>query len=94
MSKKIKANPKFADVKSVISHGKTMKDVEIISDKLISKRKGEHYARIKGSTLAKFLTEVKNEESIFGLMSSSDEHDKENSDVISTTGSVVSSADS
>jgi hypothetical protein len=32
-----------------------MKDVEIISDNLIAKRKGENFARIKGSTLAKYL---------------------------------------
>jgi len=58
MSKKIKTNPKYADVKSVINHGKTAKDVEIISDQLIAKRKGENFGRVKCSTLAKFLTET------------------------------------
>jgi hypothetical protein len=61
-------NPKYADVKSTINHGKTMKDVEIISDQLIAKRKGENFGRIKCSTLAKFLSEVHSEESVFGLM--------------------------
>jgi hypothetical protein len=32
MKKKVKANPKYAEVKSVISTGKTMKDVEVVSD--------------------------------------------------------------
>lgn len=58
MGKKIKTNPKYADVKSVVSHGKNMKDVSIVSDNLIAKRKGEHFGRVKGSTLAKFLSEV------------------------------------
>ena len=57
IQKKIKANPKYQDVKSVVSHGKTMKDVEIISDNLVAKRKGENFGRIKGSTLARFLNE-------------------------------------
>jgi hypothetical protein len=52
----------------VINHGKTMKDVEVVSDQLIAKRKGENFGRVKCSTLAKFLSEVHHEESIFGLM--------------------------
>jgi hypothetical protein len=52
----------------VINHGKTMKDVEVVSDQLIAKRNGENFGRVKCSTLAKFLSEVHHEESIFGLM--------------------------
>lgn len=52
----------------MVSHGKTMKDVEIISDNLIAKRKGEFFGRIKGSTLAKFISEFTTEESVIGLM--------------------------
>lgn len=55
-------------MKSVVNHGKNMKDVEIISDKLVAKRKGENFARIKGSTLAKFLEETSTSESVFGLV--------------------------
>lgn len=54
----------------MINHGKTTKDVEIISDNLIAKRKGEFFGRIKGSTLAKFISESSNEESVMGLMNS------------------------
>lgn len=52
----------------MIDHGKTMKDVQVLSDQLVAKRKGENFGRIKATTLAKFLSEVSNEESIFGLM--------------------------
>ena len=68
MKKKVKTNPKYAEVKSTINHGKTMKDVEVVSDQLIAKRKGENFGRVKCSTLAKFLSEVSNEESVFGLI--------------------------
>jgi hypothetical protein len=55
INKKLRTNPKYAEVKSVVSHGKTMKDVQIISDNLVAKRKGEHFARIRAATLAKLL---------------------------------------
>ena len=55
-------------MKSQVNHGKNMKDVEIISDNLVAKRKGENFGRIKVSTLAKFLGEQTNEESVFGLV--------------------------
>ena len=64
----MKANPKYEEVKSKVSTGKTQRDVEIISDNLVAKRKGELFGRIKGTTLAKFLAETNNEESVFGLM--------------------------
>ena len=68
MSKKVKTSSKYQGVKSVVNTGKTAKDVEIISDQLVAKRKGENFSRIKCSTLAKFLNEVTNEESIQGLV--------------------------
>ncbi len=75
----MKTNPKYSEVKSVISHGKTMKDVQLISDNLVAKRKGETFGRIKASTIAKFLLENNNEESVFGLMKSADDaENKEN----------------
>ena len=94
MKKKIKGNPKYDQVKSQINTGKTMKDVEVISDQLVAKRKGENFARIKCSTLAKFLEEVNNDESVGGLidMANRDEvHvEKENWEVKSQTGSIIS----
>ena len=97
MKTKIKQNPKYENVKSVIDHGKTMKDVEVISDQLVAKRKGENFCRIKASTLAKFLSEVHNEESVQGLMEMANrdegntvETNKENWEVKSSTGSIMS----
>ena len=92
VQKKVKTNPKYAEVKSVVDHGKTMKDVQLLSDNLVAKRKGENFGRIKSTTLAKLLNEVSNEESVFGLMKQAQEaEDKENNcDAQSTAGSVVS----
>lgn len=88
----MKTNPKYSEVKSVINHGKSMKDVELISDQLIAKKKGEHFGRVKSTTLAKFLSETNNEESVFGLMKTAD--DKENCDVQSTISSASVGAQS
>jgi hypothetical protein len=72
-------NPRYADVKSVVDHGKTIKDVELQQDSLIAKKKGENFGRILPKTLAKFLSENNNEESVIGLMQQSKENnDKEN----------------
>jgi len=37
--------------------GKTQKDVNVVSDNLMAKRKGEKHKRIKCSTLARLMTE-------------------------------------
>ncbi len=90
MNKKVKTNPKYSEVKSVINHGKTVKDVTIASDQLIAKKKGENFGRIKATTLAKFLSETNNEESVFGLVQKETFEDKENCDTRSTTSSIMS----
>ena len=54
-------------MKSTVNTGKTTKDVEIISDQLVAKRKNEKFRRIKCSTLAKLLTEQNFEESVYKL---------------------------
>lgn len=66
----------------------------MLSDQLVAKRKGENFGRIKASTIAKFLSELTNEESIFGLMQNATEaENKENNlETLSNTGSVVSSS--
>ena len=43
------------------------KDVNIVSDQLVAKRKNEKYKRIKPSTLAKLMSETQYEESIYNL---------------------------
>lgn len=72
-------NPRYADVKSVVDHGKSAKDVEIQQDSLIAKKKGENFGRILPKTLARFLSENNNEESVIGLMQQHKENNyKEN----------------
>ncbi len=61
-------NPRYADVRSVVDHGKSMKNVEIHQDSLIAKKKGENFGRIMPRTLARFLSENNNEESVIGLI--------------------------
>jgi hypothetical protein len=80
-------------VKSVVDHGKTTRDVQVLSDQLVAKKKGENFGRIKASTLSKFLSEVTNEESIFGLMQNAQEVENKENDLEtqSNTGSVASS---
>jgi len=56
----------------------------------VAKRKGENFGRIKGATLAKFISEVHNEESVFGLIEN-DDTNKENLDVMSSRGSEAPS---
>jgi len=78
----VPTNPKYSHVKSVVSTGKTSKDIEIISDNLIAKRKGENFGRIKATTLARLLTDVAHDpESIFGLIEG--DENKENNDAVS-----------
>ena len=69
MNKKVKTNPKYGHVKSKMKSGKTVKDVEVISDKLVAKRKFENFKRVKGSTMEKLLREQTsiNSESIYAL---------------------------
>ncbi len=41
--------------------------VDFLGDQLVAKKKNEKFKRIKGSTLAKYLQEVTQEESVFAL---------------------------
>jgi hypothetical protein len=65
MNKKVTSSKKYANVKSTVNTGKTAKDIETISDKLVVKRRFENFKRIKCSTLHKLLTEVGFAESIY-----------------------------
>eukprot|EP00826_Nyctotherus_ovalis_P009872 TRINITY_DN12614_c0_g1_i4.p1 TRINITY_DN12614_c0_g1~~TRINITY_DN12614_c0_g1_i4.p1 ORF type:complete len:118 (+),score=4.61 TRINITY_DN12614_c0_g1_i4:135-488(+) len=55
METRVPKNPKYSHIKSTLKTGKTIKDTEVLSDKLIAKRKNEPFKRIKPSTLAKLL---------------------------------------
>jgi centrosomal protein CEP41 len=41
MDKKIKANPKYNNIKKTLNTGITAKNIEVISNQLVAKRKGE-----------------------------------------------------
>jgi len=69
IQKKVPANKKYSNVSSKLGGktGTSAKDVNVVSDQLVAKRKGEKYKRIKCSTLAKLLSESEYEESIYNL---------------------------
>lgn len=69
IQKKVPVNKKYNNVSSKLSGktGMSAKDVNIVSDQLVAKRKDEKYKRIKCSTLAKLLSETQYEESIYNL---------------------------
>lgn len=67
MNKKPKVSEKYKGVKKTIDTGNTIKDVQVLSDKYVSKRKNEYFKRIKGSTIVKLLGENNNKESIYNL---------------------------
>ena len=54
-NKRIKKNPKYANVKGKLKTGKTVKNYQVISNKQIVKRRGEPFKRIKSSTVTKLL---------------------------------------
>jgi centrosomal protein CEP41 len=82
LNSKLKSNPKYEKVQSVVKTGKTTKMVETISDSLVAKRRGENYRRIKASTLVKLIAEVEPTESVFNMITETQvtETDKENAD--------------
>ena len=51
----------------IVDTGKTINDVEIMSDQFLSKRKTELFKRLKSSTIIKLLSENHNPESIYNL---------------------------
>ena len=73
MLKKPISTNKYKSVKSVVNSGKTINDVEIMSDQFLSKRKNELFKRLKGSTILKLLGENNNTESIYNLAGEQEE---------------------
>ena len=67
MEKKPQKNTKYKSVTKVVDTGKTINDVQFISDQLVSKRKSELFKRVKGSTIVKLLNQNPQTESIYNL---------------------------
>lgn len=59
LDKKIPKSTKYQNVGPTLSTGKTVRDVEVISNHTIAKRKGEIFKRIKTSTLFNLLNVLK-----------------------------------
>jgi hypothetical protein len=75
MTKKPPSSTKYKDVSKTIDTGKTINDVQILSDSFVTKRRTELFKRIKASTVVKLLEENNNQESIYNL---ADEGKEEN----------------
>lgn len=82
LNKKVKATGKYEHVQSKLKAktGKTVKDVEVISDQLVAKRKFENFKRIKASTLERLLGEQSSltAESIYNLGGENGEEEYKN----------------
>ena len=69
LDKKIPRNPKYEHIQSTLvgKTGTTVNDIEIVSNKVTSNRKGEHFKRIKPATLEKLILQDTKTESIYNL---------------------------
>jgi hypothetical protein len=72
MNKKPSTNPKFKSVSKVLDTGKTINDVQVLSDKYVTKRKTELFKRLKAGTIVKLLGKDNNTESIYNLADESE----------------------
>jgi carboxylesterase type B len=75
MSKKPVQTGKYKEVKKQINTGKTVKDVEVMSDQFLSKRKNELFKRLRPTTIIKLLSENNNTESIYNLANECEDDD-------------------
>ena len=93
LEKKVPKNPKYEGIGPVINSGKTIKQVEILSNQSVAKRKGEIFHRIKSSTLAKLLDEAGTKESIYNINKDTEEvkEVEDNKSVFSIAHSVAAS---
>ncbi|KRX04225.1 Rhodanese-like domain [Pseudocohnilembus persalinus] len=75
LDKKPPPNKKYANVQSKLQGktGTTVKDVQLMSDQQVAKRKGELFSRIKSPMLAQLLCVENNHESIYELKDQEEE---------------------
>ena len=74
MDIKIKKNPAYENVKGTVKTGMTKDQVEVISDKVVAKRKSEIFTRINRKGLYELLCFEKPAESIYKLGGSNDDN--------------------
>ena len=89
MSKKVSQSKKYANVEKVLDTGNTARDVQILSDKYVSKRKGELFRRIKSGTVVKLIEENNNTESIYNIVDEEDENVSVMTGMTAKTGKTV-----
>lgn len=66
-ARRIPANPKYADVKAVVCTGPTVRKVDVMTDKELSRRRQEMFGRISAAQLAKLMDREKDGETVFDL---------------------------
>jgi len=66
-NKKPYKNPKYDGIKSTVDTGKSIKNVVMQSDQMISKRKSELFKRVKGGAIIQLFSDIKINESIYNL---------------------------
>lgn len=93
LQRKIPKNPKYETISSVVKTGKTMRDIEIMSNQAVARRRGELFRRIRPSTLTKLLCTITNFESIYEVGGDPEEM-KDSDDVASVFSMAASEAPS
>lgn len=83
MEKKPVKSNKYKNISATVDTGKTIKDVQFISDQLVSKRKSELFKRVKCSTVIKLLNQNDQTESIYNLGGGEEGIPNENQSVVS-----------
>ena len=78
MDKKPGTSAKYKEVTKVINSGKTINDVQVLSDQFITKRRNELFKRIKNTTIIKLIEENNNTESIYNLAEDNNHEDISN----------------
>ena len=91
MDRKVPRNPKYDRIGPTVQTGKTIRQVEVLSNQSVAKRKGELFKRIKASTVGHLLEQNPHQESIYRLGRDDEEEQKV---PVSDTASVYSQAQS
>jgi len=76
MDRKVPRNPKYEHIGPSVQTGKTIRQVEILSNQSVARRKGEIFKRVKPTTVGKLLEQTPHQESIYRLGREDDEEMK------------------
>ena len=90
MDRKVPRNPKYEHIGPTVQTGKTIRQVEVLSNQSVARRKGEVFKRMKATTVGKLLEQDSHKESIYSL----GRDDEEVKVPVEDTASVYSAAQS